>query len=151
VALDVMQALALCASEATSEGSMPTTWLRHAALQTRYTCSRNSIDRMVEEKNLPPKSFPTNSAPMWPEAVLDCWDTADDRERKIILDRWPDWRGALATITEERAAGRQRSQETTRARKGLRERGEKGRKAQAHRRAAKTRRKQRRLQEEATA
>jgi hypothetical protein len=129
---------------------MPITWLRHAALQARYSCSRNTIDKQIGEKHLPPPSYPLNSAPMWPEPLLDCWDSASDVERELILSAWPDWRGAIAQIEADRAAGRlQQPQATTRARKGLRERGETGRRTQADRRAAKPKRKQRQL--EATA
>jgi hypothetical protein len=84
---------------------MPTVWLRHNALQARYTCSRVTIDRLVDEGQLPPKSFPLNKAPLWPLELLDAWDDLDQDgdERKLILSAWPNWKDALAQIERERA------------------------------------------------
>jgi hypothetical protein len=82
---------------------MPTTWLHHRPVQRRYGYSRNSIDRLVKQQKLPPPSYPTGFAPMWESELLDLWDGADERERKIILDAWPRWRDALAQIERERA------------------------------------------------
>ena len=79
---------------------MPTVWLRHRALQRRYSCSRNTIDRLADEQNIPPKSFPCGGrAPMWSEELLDHWDALDQSAREVILRMWPDWRGALDAIT----------------------------------------------------
>lgn len=84
---------------------MPITWLRHAALQARYSCSRNTVDRLVDEQKLPPKSFPCGGrAPMWEQACLDAWDYLAPHERELILSAWPDWRSALAAIAAERTA-----------------------------------------------
>ena len=82
---------------------MPTVWLRHRALQARYSCSRNTIDRLCDEQQRPPKSFPCDGrAPMWSESLLDCWDHANTLERQHILKTWPNWPAALAAIEHAR-------------------------------------------------
>ena len=114
---------------------MTTTWLRHAALRTRYSCSRNSVNRLHEEGNLPPPSYPCNSAPMWPLELLDFWDSADADERQRILTTWPRWREAISALAAERDPQTQQARAQERARTGMRERSERGRETQARRRA----------------
>jgi hypothetical protein len=84
---------------------MPTVWLRHRDLQKRYSCSRPTVDRVVDERGLPPKLFPlAGRAPMWPLELLDFWDSTSVAERELILGAWPDWRGALTQIERDRVA-----------------------------------------------
>jgi hypothetical protein len=92
---------------------MPTTvWLRHNALQKRYTCSRNSVDRLHGEGHLPPPSYPLNKAPLWALELLDFWDSASPDEQKAILESWPNWRETISALAAARDPQAQRAHVT---------------------------------------
>lgn len=94
---------------------MPTiTWLRKRGVKARYLENTKSdkakdkdkaIERWTKEGRLPPASYPVGPrAPMWAQELLDHWDFLDENERQIVLDTWPDWRGALVAIAERSKA-----------------------------------------------